>query len=68
MNEPKTESINLRMSPGVKELLRRAAEHEHRTLSNMLEVLILSYCKKHGITKAGPAEQNQLTRQDAQVD
>ncbi|WP_047012756.1 hypothetical protein [Spongiibacter sp. IMCC21906] len=50
MNERKTESINLRMSPGMKRLLRRAAEKEHRTLSNMLEMLILNYCKKNGIT------------------
>lgn len=39
--ERKTDAINLRMSPSTKELLRLAAEREHRTLSNMLEVLIL---------------------------
>lgn len=50
MNERKTESINLRMSPGMKKLLRLAAGREHRTLSNMLEMLILDYCKKNGIT------------------
>jgi len=49
MNERKTEAINLRMAPGIKELLRRAADREHRTLSNMLEVLILGYCHEHGL-------------------
>lgn len=49
MNERKTEAINLRMAPSMKELLRRAAEREHRTLSNMLEVLILGYSKEHGL-------------------
>lgn len=49
MNERKTEAINLRMTPGIKELLRRAADREHRTLSNMLEVLILGYCREHGL-------------------
>ena len=45
----KTEAINLRMSPAVKGLLRSAAERQHRTLSNMLEVLILEHCQRNGI-------------------
>jgi uncharacterized protein (DUF1778 family) len=45
----KSEAINLRMSPAVKAMLREAAEREHRTLSNMLEVLILSHCAREGI-------------------
>lgn len=52
MTERKTEAINLRMAPGVKELLRRAAQHEHRTLSNMLEVLILDYCRVKNLMEA----------------
>lgn len=52
MNERKTEAINLRMAPGMKDLLRRAAENEHRTLSNMLEVLILDYCRIHNLVDA----------------
>jgi uncharacterized protein (DUF1778 family) len=49
MNERKSEVVNLRMSPRVKELLRRAAAHERRTLSNMLEVLIEDYCETKGL-------------------
>lgn len=45
----KTDTINLRMSPAIKDLLRAAAEREHRTLSNMLEVLILEHCRRYGI-------------------
>lgn len=45
MSERKTEVVNLRMAPRVKELLRLAAAHERRTLSNMLEVLIEDYCQ-----------------------
>lgn len=52
MSERKTEVINLRMSPRLKELLRLAAARERRTLSNMLEVLIEDFCKDHGITPA----------------
>ncbi len=56
MTERKTEAINLRMSPTTKEMLRLAAGAEHRTLSNMLEVLILEYCERHGIRAAGTAD------------
>lgn len=50
MSERKTEVVNLRMSPRVKELLRVAAAHERRTLSNMLEVLIEDFCEAKGLT------------------
>lgn len=53
----KTEAMNLRMSPAVKGLLRAAASREHRTLSNMLEVLILEHCRRHGIA---PEEEGAL--------
>jgi len=52
-SERKSEAINLRMTPEMKELLRLAAAREHRTLSNMLEVLVLEYCNQHGL-KASP--------------
>lgn len=45
----KTEAVNLRMTAEVKELLRAAAERDHRTLSNLLEVLILEHCQRIGI-------------------
>jgi hypothetical protein len=48
-NRRKTEAINLRMSPAVKGLLRAAADREHRTLSNLLEVLILEHCERNDI-------------------
>lgn len=62
MNERKTEAINLRMAPSVKELLRRAAQHEHRTLSNMLEVLILDYCRAHELADAPPTKVGTLKK------
>ena len=47
--ERKSEAINLRMSPSTKELLRLVVEREHRTLSNMLEVLILEHAQRLGV-------------------
>ena len=34
----------------VKEMLRTAAEREHRSIANMVEVLIRDYCERNGIT------------------
>lgn len=56
MSERKTEVVNLRMSPRVKELLRLAAAHERRTLSNMLDVLIEDYCHAKGLSLAKSSE------------
>lgn len=50
--ERKTETVNLRLSPRMKELLRIAAEREHRTVSNMIEALVLDYCESKGIAVA----------------
>ena len=49
VSERQTAPVNLRMALEVKDLLRLAAEREHRTLSNMLEHLVLQYCKREGI-------------------
>lgn len=47
--ERKTETLNLRVSPELKELLRLASLREHRTLSNMVEFLVLEHCGRHQI-------------------
>jgi len=40
------------MSPSIKDLLQRVANHEHRTLSNMLEVLIIERAERLGVAGA----------------
>jgi uncharacterized protein (DUF1778 family) len=59
--ERKSQAINLRMAPSTKELLRALAEKEHRTLSNMLEVLILEHAAKAGITPAAASTRARRT-------
>jgi hypothetical protein len=41
----KTAVMTLRVSPEIKAAAERAAEHEHRSVTNLVEVLILNYCK-----------------------
>ncbi|ALP54922.1 hypothetical protein Tel_16835 (plasmid) [Candidatus Tenderia electrophaga] len=45
----KTTTLSFRIEPGLKEALREAANREHRSIANMVEVLILEYCEHHGI-------------------
>ena len=45
----KTATLTFRIVPGLKEALRSAADQEHRSIANMIEVLIRNYCEQHGI-------------------
>lgn len=45
----KTATLTFRIDPGLKEALRIAADQEHRSLANIIEVLIRDYCEQHGI-------------------
>jgi uncharacterized protein (DUF1778 family) len=45
----KTETLNLRVSPDLKELVRVAAARDHRTIANFIEVLVREHCERQGI-------------------
>ena len=45
----KTTTLTFRIEPGLKEGLRAAADREHRSIANMVEVLIRDYCGRNGI-------------------
>jgi hypothetical protein len=49
MSETKTESVSYRVTGEFKELLKKAAEHERRSQTNVLETLLFDYCRKNGI-------------------
>lgn len=49
MATTKTATLTIRVDPGLKEALRVAAHVEHRSIANMIEVLIHEYCEKNGI-------------------
>ncbi len=46
----KTATLTFRIDPSVKEALRTMAEQEHRSLANMIEVMIRDYCGRKGVT------------------
>jgi len=51
----KSTNLNLRIAPEVREGLRLAADKEHRSVSNMVEYLIVQYCQTNGIEIQKPA-------------
>ena len=46
----KTTTLNLRVDPAIKEAIRAAAHREHRSIANMIEILIRRHCDVVGIT------------------
>ena len=50
MAKTKVSTLNLRIDPTVKEAVREAAAREHRSVANMVEVLIRRHCDQAGIT------------------
>ncbi len=49
MAKVKTTTLTFRIEPGLKEGLRTAADREHRSIANMIEVLIRDYCGRNDI-------------------
>ena len=50
----KTETITVRIAPHIKAGLRDAAALEHRSLANMVEVMIRDYCEQAGVAITEP--------------
>jgi len=50
MAKTKISTLNLRINPSIKEAVREAAAREHRSVANMVEVLIRRHCDQTGIT------------------
>ena len=49
MSPLKTATLNLRVDPAIKDAARIAATREHRSVANLIEVLIRRHCEETGI-------------------
>ena len=49
MATAKTTTLTFRIEPELKEALRTAAEREHRSIANMVAVLIMDHCERNDI-------------------
>ncbi len=61
MAPKKTTTLNLRIDPAIKEAVKVAANRDHRSVANMIELLIRKHCEQEGISIP---EQHSLFRND----
>lgn len=49
----KSQVVSVRVEPHIKAALQSAAEREMRSLANMVEVMVVAYCRAHGYPLEG---------------
>ncbi len=49
MATTKTTTLTFRIEPGLKDAVRAAADLEHRSIANMIEMMIRDYCGRNGV-------------------
>lgn len=52
----KSEVVSVRVEPPIKAALQEAADRERRSLANMLEVMVIAYCRGNGYPLNGVPE------------
>lgn len=53
MTISKSEVVSVRVEPKIKAALQTAAEREIRSLANMVEVMVVAYCRANNIPIEG---------------
>ena len=56
MSSAKSEAVSVRVEPEIKAALLKAADREMRSLANMVEVMVIAYCRNHGYPLDGITE------------
>lgn len=59
MATTKTATLTIRLDPRLKDALRAAAQVEHRSIANMIEMLIREHCVKNDIAIAQSEKSHQ---------
>ena len=53
MTVAKSQVVSVRVEPQIKAALQLASEREMRSLANMVEVMVVAYCRAHGYPLEG---------------
>jgi hypothetical protein len=53
----KSEVVSVRVEPHIKTALQTAAGREMRSLANMIEVMVVAYCRANGVSVEGVSEE-----------
>ncbi|MFA6314679.1 MAG: DUF1778 domain-containing protein [Sterolibacterium sp.] len=56
MPRNKSETLSIRTTVEIKDLIRQAAEREHRSVASMVEVLVLSHAEQSGLKAAAKSK------------
>lgn len=54
MSRLKDETLSIRTSAEIKQLLRLAADRERRSVASMVEILVLEYARNHDLSLDRP--------------
>ncbi|MFU7349024.1 hypothetical protein [Pseudomonas paraeruginosa] len=54
MSRLKDETLSIRTSAEIKQLLRMAADRERRSVASMVEILVLEYARNHDLSLNHP--------------
>jgi hypothetical protein len=57
MAAAKSQVVSVRVEPHIKAALQSAAEREMRSLANMMEVMVVAYCRAQEYPLAGVPEE-----------
>lgn len=57
MSRLKDETLSIRTSAEIKQLLRMAAERERRSVASMIEILVLEYARAHDLKLEGQSNE-----------
>jgi hypothetical protein len=55
MAAAKATTLTFRIEPNLKDALRTVADQEHRSIANMVEVMIRDYCGRNSVAITKPA-------------
>lgn len=53
MAQLKTQVVSVRVEPQIKAALQAAADKERRSLANMIEIMVMTYCQRSGVVVDG---------------
>ncbi len=57
----KSEAVSVRVEPHIKAALQSAAGREMRSLANMIEVMVVAYCRANGVPLDGVSKETLAT-------
>ena len=66
MSTLKTQAVSVRVEPHIKDALQTAAGREMRSLANMLEVMVVAYCRANGYPLTGVPDETLPTAKSGQ--